>query len=90
MYKIVIYGIKLEDIQPILEEQTGQGGFQTLLRKMKDQYSEQREEFYLDREDIERLYRYAYEYGRGGFQDRIQVLLEKLNVIKEDLIKILG
>ena len=57
MYRIVIYGIKLEDIQPILEEQTGQGGFQTLLRKMKDQYSEQREEFYLDREDIERLYR---------------------------------
>ncbi len=90
MYKIVIYGIKLEDIQPILEEQTGQGGFQTLLRKMKDQYSEQREEFYLDREDIERLYRYAYEYGRGGFQDRIQVLLEKLNMIKEDLNKILG
>lgn len=90
MYRIVIYGIKLEDIQPILEEQTGQGGFQTLLRKMKDQYSEQREEFFLDKDDIERLYRYAYEYGRGGFQDRIQVLLEKLNMIKEDLIKILG
>ena len=90
MYRIVIYGIKLEDIQPILEEQAGQGGFQTLLRKMKKQYSAQHETLFLDKEDIERLYRYAHEYGRGGFQDRIQVLLVRFNMIKEDLIKILG
>ncbi len=47
MYRIIIYGIKKGDIQPILEEQTGHGGFQTFIRKMKDQYSKQREEFIL-------------------------------------------
>lgn len=35
MYRIVISDVRLEDIQPILEEQVGQGGFQALLRKIK-------------------------------------------------------
>lgn len=89
MYRIVISDVRLEDIQPILEEQVGQGGFQALLRKIKTQYSERRAELQLDKEDIERLYRYAKKYGRGGFQDRIQPLLEKLNIIKMDLLRIL-
>jgi hypothetical protein len=87
---LLFVAIYADFIMAVNKEQTGHGGFQTLLRKMKDQYSEQSEEFYLDKEDIERLHRYAYEYGRGGFQDRIQRLLVKLNIIKEDLIKILG
>ena len=90
MYRLTLYGIKPEDIQNILKEQTGQGGFQNLLRKIKSQYSVQRNELWIDKEDIVRLCRYAKEYGQGGFQDRIQVLLEKLNIIKDDLREILG
>lgn len=90
MYRIVIYGIRPEDIKPILKEQAGRGGFQTLIRKIKGQYSEQREELHLDKGDIERLYRYAMGYGEGGFQDRIQVLLKRLNSIKDDLIEFFG
>lgn len=87
MYRIVFYGIKPEDIKSILKNQAGRGGFQTLIIKIRSQYSEQREELHLDKADIERLYRYAKEYGEGGFQDRIQVLLERLNIIKGDLLK---
>ena len=50
---------------------------------------DRREELHLDKGDIERLYRYAMEYGEGGFQDRIQALLKKLEIIKDDLHKIL-
>lgn len=90
MYRIIIYGIKPEDVQPILEEQVGQGGFQTLLRKIRGQYSEQKEELCLYQDDIERIYRYAYEYGRGGFQDRIQKVIERLNMVRGDLAKVLN
>lgn len=89
MYKITICGIRPKDIHSILKAQVGQGGFQTLLRKIKGQYSEQREELKLDRVDIERLFRYAKDYGGGGFQDRILVLIDKLNIIKDDLLKFL-
>lgn len=89
MYRITIYGIKPEDIQPVLEKQIGEGGFQVLLRRMKNQYSEQSRELYLDKKDIECLYRYAHQYGSGGFQNKIQILLEKIKMVNEDLTRII-
>ena len=90
MYRLTIYGIRPQDIEPVLQRQVGQGGFQSLMLKLQAQYSEQREELVLEQSDIERLHRYASGYGRGGFQDRMQILLDKLNIIKDDIANILG
>ncbi len=87
MYKIQLFGINPEDIEPILQLQAGQGGFQDLLSKINGQYSEQTQVLSLYQEDIERLYRYTEKYGSGGFQNRIKPLLEKINHIIKDLIQ---
>jgi hypothetical protein len=51
----------------------GQGGFQSLMRKLQHQL----EDRHLDvsRDDVERLRRYAAAYGSGGFQHRIKSVI---------------
>lgn len=48
----------------------GQGGFQTLLRRLQLQVSDGT--LALDAADFEKLGRYSRAYGRGGFQDRTE------------------
>lgn len=47
---------------------SGNGGFQQLLRKL--QLQRDGGQLVLDDGDLERLQRYSYAYGSGGFQDR--------------------
>ena len=46
----------------------GQGGFQSLLRKLQKQLDGDLLE--VSEADLERLVRYSFEYGQGGFQER--------------------
>ena len=46
----------------------GQGGFQTLLRRIQKQVHGNVLE--ASETDIEKLIRYSFEYGHGGFQER--------------------
>lgn len=46
----------------------GQGGFQSLLRKLQKQLDGALLE--VSEADLERLVRYSFEYGQGGFQER--------------------
>ena len=46
----------------------GQGGFQSLLRKLQKQLDGDLLE--VSEVDLERLVRYSFEYGQGGFQER--------------------
>ena len=87
LYKLELFEIGAEDIEPIMQEPAGQGGFQDLLIKLSTQYSEQRQVLSLYQDDIERLYRYTENYGSGGFQNRIRPLLEKINQVIEDLMQ---
>jgi hypothetical protein len=47
----------------------GRGGFQTLLRRISKQISA-RGALEISEDDLEKLLRYSFEYGQGGFQDR--------------------
>lgn len=47
----------------------GQGGFQTLLRRIARQISPDCI-LEISEGDLERLIRYSFEYGQGGFQER--------------------
>lgn len=46
----------------------GRGGFQSLLRKLQKQLDGDILE--VSETDLERLLRYSFEYGQGGFQER--------------------
>ena len=47
----------------------GQGGFQTLLRRISKQISSDGV-LEVGESDLEKLIRYSFEYGQGGFQER--------------------
>lgn len=46
----------------------GGGGFQSLLRKLQRQITNGT--IHVDASDVERLLRYSFQYGGGGFQER--------------------
>jgi hypothetical protein len=53
----------------------GQGGFQSLLRRIQGQIAHDR--LVLTDADAERLIRYATQYGGGGFQERLGRIVEQ-------------
>ena len=48
---------------------SGRGGFQTLLRRIAKQISPDGV-LEISEADLERLVRYSFQYGQGGFQER--------------------
>lgn len=58
---------------------TGEGGFQSLLRKLQQQVSPDGLVLYLA--DVEQVARYAREYGSGGFQQRLGPLIEEIRTV---------
>jgi hypothetical protein len=52
----------------LLRPVNGQGGFQQLLRKLQSQLNGSI--LTINADDAEKLERYSYSYGLGGFQDR--------------------
>lgn len=87
MYRIYIKNLSSEDIEPILKEVSGQGGFQDLLRKLQKQI--ENHSIYLEDSDIDRMIRYSKEYGVGGFQNRMKKLIEKLKIVSDNLNELL-
>ncbi|NPV43662.1 MAG: hypothetical protein HPY70_06760 [Firmicutes bacterium] len=67
MYKIFIERLPVEDMESLLKEVKGQGGFQDLIRKLQRQYSSKNQTLVLDYSDIEKMIRYSQYYGQGGF-----------------------
>jgi hypothetical protein len=53
----------------------GQGGFQSLLRKLQRQIDGSTLD--VDAADVERLFRYSIAYGGGGFQQRTKATAAK-------------
>jgi hypothetical protein len=48
----------------------GRGGFQSLLRRLQKQIKGHM--LTASPDDVEKLVRYSFEYGRGGFQDQMK------------------
>ena len=49
----------------------GQGGFQSLMAKLQNQYDPATGQLPLDDADLERIPRYAFDYENGGWQGRL-------------------
>lgn len=50
----------------------GQGGFQTLLASLQARTDRNTGALTLTHEDLERISRYAFDYGNGGWEDRLK------------------
>lgn len=48
---------------------------QNFLRRLQKQFNEIEGTLKLNNSDVEKLKRYSYEYGEGGFQDRFKAIL---------------
>lgn len=59
------------EMSSLLRPVVGDGGFQTLLRKLQAQVDPGTRILRITSDDHEKMTRYKEEYGPGGFQDRI-------------------
>jgi site-specific DNA-methyltransferase (adenine-specific) len=85
MFKIVVSGLIPEEMEPLMKEANGTGGYQSFIRKLQNQYSQQDGLIVLEKADVEKIPRYVNNYGPGGFQDRLLPLMEKIEEIQEML-----
>jgi len=60
----------------IMKPVSGEGGYQDLMRKVQRNLTDGT--LHLDAEDLEKIPRYAEEYGQGGFEERLSPLLSLL------------
>jgi hypothetical protein len=72
--KIVIE-LQPDELEYLQRPATGQGGFQSLLRRLQSQIAQN--QLVLSEADAERLVRYATQYGGGGFQGRLARVVEQ-------------
>jgi hypothetical protein len=68
MAKHVSIDLSATQVRALRKPIRGQGGFQSLLRRLQHQLEGRQLE--VSSGDLERLRRYAGAYGRGGFQRR--------------------
>lgn len=72
---ILTVRLTAEELEKISRPVIGQGGMQSLLRKLQTQLEGDRLSMTADQ--VEQIVRYAQNYGSGGFQERLQgVLME--------------
>lgn len=53
------------------------GGWQRLLVKLQEQFNNKTKEIILYPEDIERIQKYAFKYGNGGWENRLKGIFER-------------
>jgi hypothetical protein len=61
-----------EDLELLMRPVAGQGGWQSLLRKLQKQI--EGNTLTLTEEDSRRILRYILSYGSGGWQDRLAAI----------------
>lgn len=60
--------------QELLRNTAGQGGFQSLIEGLQAKLNTATGEIRLTDEDLERIARYAFDYGNGGFEGRLRII----------------
>jgi hypothetical protein len=56
----------------------GNGGWQSLIVALQAKLSPTTPELQLDNDDIERISRYAFDYGNGGWENRLQKIFGRI------------
>lgn len=77
----IVVDLTDQELEWIQRPVKGQGGFQSLMRRIQGQLNGNR--LIMPRAEGERLVRYAGDYKQGGFQDRIKTIADR---IQEQLV----
>lgn len=80
----VTIGLTADEVERLMRPVNGQGGFQSILRRMQEQLNEN-QQLVLTIFDIRQIVRYSTRYGGGGFQGRLDAVLEALRRLSEAL-----
>lgn len=67
-----------QEAEALMRPVNGQGGFQSLLRSLQKQFDQESGVVTLNADQIEKINRYAQEYGAGGFEDRLDGIRRNL------------
>jgi hypothetical protein len=72
----ILVNLTTDELDALRRPVSGQGGFQSLLRRMQNQIAGNT--LVLNESDGERLIRYAERYGSGGFQGRLERVVQQV------------
>lgn len=67
------FNLSIEQINDLLKEQKGTGGFQSLMNMIKNKIAT----IEFSDDEMDRLNKYANNYGQGGWQDKLKSLFFK-------------
>lgn len=82
----IVVDLNKDELAQLQKPLRGSGGFQSLLSRIQNQIVE--ETLVLGVHDAERLVHYATSYGSGGWQQRLNRVVEKINKqLKEDVLE---
>ena len=74
----VVIELSPEEVERLSLPIHGQGGFQSLLRRLQSQLSSE-SQLVLRIDDVRQIVRYWARYGTGGFQGRLGAILSALS-----------
>lgn len=63
--------------QELLRETAGRGGYQGLIEALQAKLNAVTGALVLTDDDLERIPRYAFDYGNGGFEGRLRKIFER-------------
>jgi len=65
------------EIQTLMQHVEGQGGWQSLFRRLQDGYNQNTGEITVSSGDVVKLREYCNEYGDGGWQGRLRQIFRR-------------
>ena len=73
----MVFVLNNSEITELMRETAGQGGWQSLIKRLQSKLSIDTGEIKLSEAEIERIHRYAFDYGDGGFEARLRRIFER-------------
>ena len=77
----IIFVLSDEDAEKLRKPIVGQGGYQSFLRSLQKELTSSNV-IHLNPHQIRKIKEYAHKYGNGGFQQRLQGILNSLDELE--------
>lgn len=65
-----------QQVDELFKPNTGSGGFQSLIKSLQKSFNPTTLELTLNKDLLEKILKYAFEYDNGGWQDRLTGIFE--------------
>jgi hypothetical protein len=65
------------EIAALRKQVKGQGGFQSLMRRLQGQYRPGTSELRIEDDDVEQIQHYAFDYEQGGWEDDLMAIFSR-------------